>query len=235
MTRRPATRHLAIGDVHGCATAFDALLALVAPRPGDVVVTLGDYVDRGRNSRGVLDRLIRFGEDWPGVTLVSLRGNHEIMMLEARDNAAAEQRWRDCGGDAALRSYAPPGKEGSLSDVPAEHWAFLEDRLTAFHEADAHFFVHANAYADVSLGEQPAFMLYWESWDGPPPPHESGKRMICGHTPQRTGLPRVTPYAVCLDTNACRTGWLSCLCVETGELWQADERGRTRTLWLDEV
>ena len=232
------TRHLAIGDIHGCAAALRTLEAFVGVRPGDVVVTLGDYVDRGPDSRGVLDRLIGFESRHPDATLVPLRGNHEIMLLAARENPAAEQRWRDCGGEAALTSYSTPattGGPGSLADVPDAHWAFLEERLVAFHEAETHFFVHANAYAECPLSEQPDFMLYWESWHGSPPRHENGKVMVTGHTPQRTGLPRVTEHAVCLDTGACRGNWLSCLCVETGELWQADERGRTRKLWLDEV
>ena len=230
------TRHLAIGDVHGCATALRTLEAFVGVRPGDVVVPLGDYVDRGPDSRGVLDWLIGFESRHPGASLVPLRGNHEVMLLAARHgDAAAKRTWLACGGAAALASYAVSGGRPSLDDVPEEHWAFLEERLVAFHEADGHFFVHANAYPDCPLAEQPDFMLYWESWHGSPPRHESGKIMVTGHTPQRTGLPRVTPYAVCLDTGACRGNWLSCLCVETGELWQADERGRTRKMWLDEV
>ncbi|NNJ25681.1 metallophosphoesterase family protein [Alienimonas chondri] len=228
-------RHLAIGDIHGCLTAFETLLALVAPQPGDVVVALGDYVDRGPNSRGVLDRLIRFEQDVPGVSLVSLRGNHEIMLCDARDGVAERRRWLDCGGDATLGSYAPLGQGASIDHIPVDHWTFLDEWLSAYHETDDHIFVHANLYPDVPLEEQPDFMLYWELWEEAPPPHESGKRMICGHTRQRSGLPRVTPYAVCIDTGACRDGWLTCLCAETGELWQANERGETRTLWLDEV
>lgn len=58
----------------------------------------------------------------------------------------------------------------------------------AYFEMDSHFFVHANAYADCSLRDQPDSMLYWESFDDPPP-HESGKVMVCGHTSQKSGLP----------------------------------------------
>lgn len=65
------TRILAIGDIHGCARALDALLAAVAPTPDDLIVTLGDYVDRGLDSAGVINRLIRLVETHP---LVALRG-----------------------------------------------------------------------------------------------------------------------------------------------------------------
>ncbi|MFH5806732.1 metallophosphoesterase [Alienimonas sp. DA493] len=230
-----ARRHLAIGDVHGCAAALDALLALVAPRPGDVVIPLGDLVDRGPDTRGVLDRLIRFEADFPEVELVPLRGNHEIMMCEARDGFDQRRRWLECGGDATLGSYAPLEPGRSLAPVPAEHWAFLDERLVPFFESDDSLFVHANLYPDLPLTEQPDFMLYWEFFPEAPPPHVSGKRMICGHTRQRSGLPRVMPSAVCIDTGACKGGWLTCLCTETGEVWQADGAGRTRTMWLDEI
>src|SRR5689334_4749079 len=80
MTLSPS-RILAIGDIHGCARALDVLLAAVAPTPADLIITLGDYVDGGLDSAGVIDRLIKLP-----VThrLVPLRGNHEEMMTDAR-------------------------------------------------------------------------------------------------------------------------------------------------------
>ena len=105
------------------------------------MVPLGDYVDRGPDSRGVLDWLIGFDSRHPDASLVPLRGNHEVMLLAARDgDAAAARTWLGCGGAAALASYAVPGGRPSLDDVPEEHWAFLENRLVPFHEADGHFF-----------------------------------------------------------------------------------------------
>ena len=235
-------RTLAIGDVHGCALALDAVLAAAAPRPGDAVVMLGDYVDRGPDSRGVLNRLLRWEANYPGVRLIPLRGNHEILMLAAGDAATvaagassieAVRAWVGVGGDAALASYAPAARPGRFSDVPAEHWELLRYGLFDHFETDTHFFVHANAYAECPLAGQPHFMPFWESWHEPPPLHESGKRMISGHTPQRSGLPRVTPYAVCLDTGAGFGGPLTCLHVESGRLWQADDAGEVVTGWLN--
>ena len=72
-------------------------------------------------------------------------------------------------------------------------------------------------------------MLYWERFDDPAP-HESGKFMVCGHTSQKSGLPARNGNAICIDTWACGGGWLTCLNVETGELWQANEAGETRRL-----
>ena len=73
------SRLFAIGDIHGCDVALDALLQWMAPTPDDIVVTLGDYIDRGMNSRGVIDRLIALNEQtqWVGIL-----GNHEEMMLD---------------------------------------------------------------------------------------------------------------------------------------------------------
>ena len=73
-------RLLAISDIHGCSRAFDTLLDAVAPKPDDQIITLGDYVDRGPDSRGVLDRLVALHDTG---RLIALRGNHDVMMLEA--------------------------------------------------------------------------------------------------------------------------------------------------------
>ena len=75
------TRTIAIGDIHGCSAALDALLDAIRPRPEDTIVTLGDYINRGPDTRGVLDRLIDLGRR---CRLVPLLGNHEQMLLEAR-------------------------------------------------------------------------------------------------------------------------------------------------------
>lgn len=226
-------RHLAVGDLHGCFTALTTLAAFVPFRPDDVIITLGDYVNRGPQTAAVLDWLIARDKT---STLIPLRGNHEIMMLLAREDHDAFERWLDVGGDRTLASYSRPsgttGDPGRLVDIPDEHWEFLTNRLRPWHEIETHFFVHANAYADAPLAEQPDFMLYWERFDAPPP-HDSGKIMVCGHTSQRSGRPRNLGHAVCIDTKAYGGGWLTCLDIATGQYWQANERGETRTDWLE--
>src|SRR5947199_381837 len=81
------------------------------------------------------------------------------------------------------------GDRGQLADVPDPHWDFLERQTRTYHETATHFFVHANAYPDYPLAEQPESVLLWEFFDNPPP-HESGKVMVCGHTPQKSGRPK---------------------------------------------
>ena len=224
------TRYLAIGDVHGCCRALTTLVDFVGLRDDDVIVTLGDYVGRGPETRAVIDWLIGFSATG---RLVPLRGNHEIMMLRARDDPEALENWLHSGGRRALESYAPPGGGGSIRDVPDRHWAFLGNELLAVFETETHFFVHAGARPDVPLDEQPDRMLYWEKFRRPPV-HRSGKVMVCGHTSQKCGLPNNVGHAVCIDTWACGGGWLTCLDPAAGRYWQANERGETRQAWLDD-
>jgi serine/threonine protein phosphatase 1 len=220
-------RVLAIGDIHGCLLHLNDLLALVKQTPDDLVITLGDMVDRGPDTRGVIDRLIGLRKG--GTKLVCLRGNHEIMMAEARKGGTSERSmWLSVGGLQTLGSYGPdPGKAGTLDDVPPEHWDFLENGLVDYHETERFIFVHAAVYPDHDLDEQPDDMLFWEFLPGAMR-HHSGKTVVCGHTSQKSGVPKVIPGAVCIDTYAHGGGWLTCLDVNEGKYWQVDLMGKTR-------
>lgn len=225
-------RHLAIGDIHGCFAALETLCEFVKLRSDDTIITLGDYPNRGENTKAVLDWIL---ETRKFHNLIALRGNHDQMMQEAIAGIPeAYDRWIRVGGDATLRSYASTGDgKGSIDDIPYEHIELLAE-LLPYHEIGTHFFVHASAYPDMPLSEQPEFMLYWEKFSDPPL-HESGKIMVCGHTSQKSGLPLTNGNAICIDTWAHGRGWLSCLDVGSGEIWQANNDGDTRTLWLDEL
>lgn len=221
-------RTLAIGDIHGCRTALDHLLAFVRPLPGDTIVTLGDYVDRGPDSKGVVDKLI---ELHVGGQLISLRGNHEIMMLGAKQGGADDIRfWLACGGTQALESYCAPGEFPTDQHIPDTHWHFIKHTCNDWYETDTHIFVHANLHPERPMGNQTTEHIHWEAlaplWHRP---HCSGKIMICGHTEQRSGVPLVLERAICIDTWAYGGGWLTCLDVMTNEYWQANELGETRT------
>ncbi len=220
-------RTLAIGDVHGCLRALDALLEEVAPQRDDVVVMLGDYVDRGPDSKGVLDRLLALGMHCRCLTL---KGNHDLMMLAGREDLEHFSEWLKCGGKQTLASYQAKEDLGSFAEaIPPRHWRFLEDDCVPYHENGTHFFVHANVYPDLPLGEQPDYMLYWEKLESATwQPHESGKTMICGHSVQRSGRPLVLDHAICIDTWVYGDGWLTCLDVGLEVYWQANERGEKR-------
>lgn len=227
-------RLLAIGDIHGCLRAFEPLLDAVKLQPDDQIVTLGDYIDRGPDSRGVIERLLALQDTGQ---LVPLLGNHDLMLLGARD--IPDPYWLGFGGDATLRSYGVAEEviedafartwnaEALLGGIPERHWRFLERDCRPFFETQRHFFVHANVYPDVPLTEQPDYMLYWEKLIEPCR-HASGKIMICGHTRQKSGVPLDLGTTICIDTNIYDGGWLTCLDVGTGHYWQANQTGQLR-------
>jgi serine/threonine protein phosphatase 1 len=225
-------RTLAIGDIHGCARALDALLAAVSPRPDDRIVTLGDYVDRGPDSRGVLDRLVALHG---GGRLVPLLGNHDLMMLHAREWEEAGDIWLACGGQSTLASYgAGVARAAELRLVPAAHWQFLEKACVNWYETATHMFVHASLSPELPLCDQPDSILLWEKLEAPVE-HVSGKIVVCGHTRQNSGLPLNWGKTVCIDTGAyLEGGWLTCLDVDEGCYWQANQRGQLRAGWVEE-
>ncbi|MEM6458230.1 MAG: metallophosphoesterase family protein [Planctomycetota bacterium] len=218
-------RTLAIGDIHGCSTALRALAALVGFRDDDTLVTLGDYVDKGPDVRGVLDWLCDRAERFPG-RLIALRGNHDQMMLDARRDPAAFSDWWLCGGAATLDSYPPARNGDPLAAVPDHHWDWLgSTRL--YHEDAGHLYVHGNLDPALPLDRQPIEQLLWAKFVDPRP-HVSGKVMFAGHTSQKDGEVVDLGHAVCIDTWAVGQGWLTCCEPATGRLWHADRAGRTR-------
>jgi hypothetical protein len=113
-------RTIAIGDLHGCSLALAALVEAIDPQPDDTIITVGDYVDRGIDSKGVLDQLIALSNR---CRLLPLLGNHDQMMLHARDGKDDFRFWMNCGGITTLDSY---GSTGRLDLIPAAHFHFLD-------------------------------------------------------------------------------------------------------------
>lgn len=226
-----AQRILTIGDIHGCFDALQALIGVVKPKPEDLLITLGDYVDRGPDSMSVIDWLIQMHG---ACNMISLRGNHEIMLSKARESQEDLEQFCRYGGQQTLDSYSPfDGIPGRLVDIPDEHWDFVDNNLVPYHETVSHLFVHANLYPDAPLHEQPDYMLYWEKFNNSPP-HESGKTMICGHTSQKSGMPLKNEHAICIDTWVYGEGWLTCLDVNSNQVWQANQDGQSRKFFLDD-
>lgn len=215
-------RTIAIGDIHGCVHALDALVEQIDPRSDDTLVVLGDFIDQGRDSRQVIDNLLALRSR---CQLVTILGNHEEMMLYARDNRRALEMWIDAGGFATLNSYyfnAP------LSVVPDEHWEFLR-ACRDWHETPTHIFTHANYEPDLPMAEQPIHALRWAILEEPYPlPHFSGKTVVVGHTEQSSGHMLDLGYLQCLDTACWRHGWLTALDVYSGQEWQVSKWGVPR-------
>ena len=192
-------RTIAIGDIHGCSLALKAIIDEIAPKPDDTIIPLGDYVDRGIDSKGVIDLLIKLQDR---CHLVPILGNHDQMMLHAKDGRSDFQFWLNCGGDSALDSY---GSSGKLDLIPPSHFQFL---LTcrSYYESETYIFVHANYKPVLPMEKQDDHTLRWLSLriSGPPKRHCSGKTVFVGHSPQ----PEVLDfgYLVCIDTNCYKGG-----------------------------
>lgn len=211
-------RTLAIGDIHGCRAALDFLLEAVSLREDDIIVTLGDYVDRGPDSKGVIARLLELQKSHH---LIALKGNHEVMMLEARADMSPTC-WLSVGGDTTLDSY----EAKVWSDIPSAHWNFLK-KTVRYYETDTHIFVHAGIDPEVEMDSQKNLTLFWQFFENPLA-HVSGKIMVCGHS-EVGEVPKNLGHSICLDTKAYDDGWLTCLDVANGQFWQAKQTGATRS------
>jgi serine/threonine protein phosphatase 1 len=224
-------RTLVIGDIHGCSKALRTLLDAVQPGADDVLVTLGDYVDRGPDSKGVLNMLIALEKR---TQLKPILGNHEILFLDALNGRVDPTGWLRVGGAETIASYSPSHLELAWDKVSREHVEFLSERCLKYYEDEHHIYVHANANAYFRLSDQSDDWLFWTRFEDAYP-HISGKKMICGHTAQKGGLPNVKPFAICLDTWVYGQGWLTCLEVETGDLVQANQAGELRRITLKDL
>lgn len=209
-------RTIVIGDIHGCSTALAKLLDAISPTNDDIIMTLGDYIDRGIDSRGVIEQLIEL----QGVCeMFSLTGNHEEMMLNARHSHARHAEWMNYGGIATLDSYGDRG----LEDIPEEHWRFIE-QCTDWCQTGTHILLHANYEPARRIEEQSAEMLRWQTLDEHMPgPHCSDKIVVVGHTPQRSGEILDRGHLLCIDTAVSDGGVLTAIDIVYGTVWTASE------------
>jgi len=122
-------RCIAIGDIHGCAVALETIIRAIAPQKEDLIVILGDVIDRGPNSRKAVELLLELQRH---CTLKCVMGNHEEMFLGVMRGKTSPQRWIQFGGASMLDSY---GFVGDLSVIPPEHVEFIES-FVDYVEAD---------------------------------------------------------------------------------------------------
>lgn len=209
-----------MGDVHGCLTQLrllhEKIFADAASIEGEKwVVYLGDYVDRGPNSAGVLDALLA---PLPlGLRRIALAGNHEVMMQNFLQNPARDSSWLQFGGIETLASYgldvrrlmALPERQRLdylQSHVPEEHVDLLAD-LPLTLSAPGLVFVHAGLRPGIALEDQSEDDALWirdEFFSAPP---VEGRLVIHGHTPAQE--PLTAPGRICVDTGAFATGILT--------------------------
>jgi len=195
----------AIGDVHGCLAKLDDLLhrcaELAGSRPHRFVF-LGDYIDRGPNSRGVIRRLRSLAEQRPG-DVVCLMGNHEDILLSAVAQPSNIPWWLDNGGHTTLASYGVESPE----ELPADDIDWIR-RLPLCHDDGLRFFVHAGIDPNVPLDQQDKDTLLWTR-ERYPETHDPGRFIVHGHTPVPSAHPDLNPHRLNLDTGAVYGGPLS--------------------------
>jgi serine/threonine protein phosphatase 1 len=215
-------RLIAIGDIHGCIHALECLLEAIQPTAADEIVVLGDFIDGGRDTKAVMDRLIGLEQE---CRLVVILGNHEEMLLRAMENPKLIPQWLDSGGIYTLHSYR---FLGGLEVICPEHVGFIR-RAKAWHETEGFLFTHANYDPDLPFSDQPEYLLRWAVLEPPyPGPHGSGKTVVVGHTEQKSGEILDLGYLKCIDTYCHGYGWLTALEVSSNTLWQASRWGALR-------
>jgi serine/threonine protein phosphatase 1 len=219
----------AIGDVHGCLDALRRLEAKIVADAATIegrklIVMLGDYVDRGPESAGVIDHLL---EEAPaGFDRICLAGNHEQLMLDVLEGRAGLDRWRALGSDATLASYGIDSERllhlGSSSaevgamiaeTVPAAHLAFLRD-LPVLLSTRLHIFVHAGLRPDVPVSEQSDRSLMSLRLAPSDATQLPDRYIVHGHTP--VARVAMENRRINVDTGACFTGRLSALRIWRG-------------------
>jgi serine/threonine protein phosphatase 1 len=191
-----------IPDIHGRYDLLSEGLVEIGVRSGGVagtIVTIGDYVDKGPESRQVIEKLLPgVAEGW---SLIALKGNHDAMMANALRDPSKMASWIEKGGDAALASYG-----GDPSAVPQGHLAWL-DGLRLMHVDSHRVYVHAGVDPEVPLDQQTEMTLLWKRYPKGFPDGFGRLHVVHGHDNSPEG-PLLFEGRTNLDTLAWRTGRL---------------------------
>ena len=218
-----------IGDIHGRADLLDRMVGLISrdleanPVSDCLTVTLGDYIDRGPDSRGVLDRLVRnpFPTDF-----VALKGNHEALLEAFLSDPSVAERWRHLGGLETIHSYRvsvgelmlgknyEPSAKGLRAAVPEQHLKFLASLKTSI-LVGKYFLCHAGVRPGIPLERQSVEDLLWIRDAFLSSTVDFGRIVVHGHTP--TERPEILPNRINIDTGAFATGRLTCVVLERSE------------------
>lgn len=222
-----ARRIYAIGDVHGRADLLARMHEriaedLAASPASTLLVHLGDYIDRGDDTRGVLDILCQ--ADWPTDEAIHLRGNHEDLLLRFLEDASLGRAWLELGGDTTLSSYGvsmtprvPPAQrfETIARDLagamPAAHVDFLHGCADRYVEG-SYLFVHAGIRPGRRLDRQESRDLMWIRDEFLRSSRDHGHLVVHGHNV--TAEPDQQANRIGIDTGACWSGVLTCLVLE---------------------
>jgi serine/threonine protein phosphatase 1 len=214
-------RIFAIGDIHGCVDELKRLLDAIPAGAEDTVVFVGDYIDRGPNSSGVIEHLLEWRTRTPARS-VFLKGNHEDMALGFLGRGGQwGEAWLRNGGVAALRSYGidPHVKNADVAlRMPVAHMDFLMALETSF-PWGGYRVVHAGIRPGVAWEAQKTEDLLWIREEFLDHPHDLGVTIVFGHTPHRRVV-NGQPYRIGIDTGCVYGGALTCLMLPEGHVYQ---------------
>jgi serine/threonine protein phosphatase 1 len=210
-------RILAIGDIHGCNHLLERLIARIAFEPrADTLVFVGDYIDRGPDSRGVIDTLLGLKAACPNICC--LKGNHEEMLLNYYLDGRGEQQFFINGGLVTLDSYGlTPADARAGRGLPESHLHFLRS-LPLIHETEDYLFVHAGLRPKVPLTDQSPADLLWIRYEFIDSEADFGRTVVFGHTPLPT--PLIEPNKIGIDTGAVYGGHLTCVDLPSRKIHQ---------------
>jgi serine/threonine protein phosphatase 1 len=192
-------RIFAVGDIHGC---YDKLVAIMKILPwrresDDLLLFIGDYIDRGPRSRDVVEFLVRLKKN--GGNFVFLKGNHEKMLLDYYVHQKDQMLYVANGGAETIASYVEGGIGRKAFELPEDHLEFLLS-LDLFFENDDYLFVHAGVRDGIPVTEQSEEDLLWIREEFIYSTYDWSRRVIFGHTALET--PFVTPGKIGIDTGA---------------------------------
>lgn len=198
----------AIGDIHGQAGMLNILIEKVPFEKDDEIVFIGDYIDRGPDSRGVVEAVLEFKLAYPKTTF--LRGNHEGLLLDYLSDGGEYQNgvFLMNGGYETLESYGVDPREGPPR-LPPLHMKFF-DSLQVRHETKGFVFVHAGMRPGVPLNEQSDHDMIWIRQEFFHSEEDFGKPIVFGHTPMPDVLD-LLPRMLGIDTGAAYNGMLTCV------------------------
>lgn len=196
----------AIGDIHG---HLDKLVALIdkisVDFEHDRLIFLGDYVDRGPNSYGVVEYLIELKKKCS--RCVFLKGNHEYMLEKYLVDGDSFTYMLN-GGRQTIESYLKHTPTASETLIPARHRAFF-DSLLMYFETEDYIFVHAGLRPKIPLEKQSVQDMLWIRYDFIESAYNHGKKIVFGHTP--ISSPKIEPNKISLDTGVAYGGRLTCV------------------------
>jgi serine/threonine protein phosphatase 1 len=199
-------RILVIGDIHGYLNKLVQLMGMLGPyREDDLIVFLGDYIDRGPNSKEVVDYIIDLKKRHSRT--ICLLGNHEMMFMDYLSQGKDKWSFLLNGGIETLHSYQLTETADEM-EIPEGHMVFFNS-LLPYYETEDYIFVHAGLKIGVPLSEQRLDDLLWIRGDFLEKNYDFGKLVIFGHSP--FAEPLVTPWKIGLDTGAGYGGMLTAL------------------------